>query len=499
MQNSHSMKSSKRASSAASVAVAERSAERTPGKASRPSTARAAAPTLSRLSLLLAVSGPLLSIAPGVMAAPLPSLSLNTDSTYVWPNDGSSRANQSGDWGRADAGALSGNGSQVTFSGNPVDHQTATATLNVGATLSGVGGVAVSSTATNTTTQLTLSGGNTVNGSVNGVDQLALQGHALTTLNGSAGTSAARIGAIAIGDSAGVALNGPVFAGSVRFSVPAELAVNAGLDANTIDFQNQAATIVVANHGALNGQVSSTGGANGTVVFVGSGSTTGSLGTQAAPIGAVTVGRDVRGTVTVTGDVDANAVQINHASSLTVGGNVGGSVAFSGNGTLTAGGNIGGNVSTAAAGTGNLVLNGSGSQTVSGTVGATDGLRSVSAAQTAGSSVEFDGAVTTGTVTTGLGDATFDGALNARTANLANGGSSTFNGAVAARTLNTGAGDATFNGSVNAATANLGSGNDSFAGSYNVGQTNLAAGNATFSGGSAAATNLNFTGNGSAR
>ncbi|SDB92795.1 hypothetical protein [Paraburkholderia lycopersici] len=303
-------------------------------------------------------------------------------------------------------GTVSGNETNVVYSGSPAAPAIAAVTMVQNASLGGQAGVAVSSTATNTDTQLALSGGNTINGSVSGVNEINVGGHTDSSINGSVQS----VGTLTLDTTSHLLLGGSTSVNQVNFDQGATVGVSSSLQASTIDFRNVAGTIDVASGGTLAGTVQSSGGSNGTVVFERGGSASGALGTTAAKLGSVQVGVAGAGTLTMQGGVAAQSLAIENGSTVNVSnGSVTAGTSLAGGATLSvSNGNVAGNVTTTANGTGTLTLGG-GTQTVAGNVGASGAALAAVNAGASGSTTTFTGAVNAVNTNVGAGTASFAG------------------------------------------------------------------------------------------
>ncbi len=375
------------------------------------------------------------------------------------------------------AGGIYIRGANVNFNGSitaPVYFSAAgAANINGGADLNG----SVNFQGYNAT--LTLSDGSDVFGDITTDSSNSNSGIVTfggdSTVNGHIGAANARIRQIDVNgnNSRTVTLAGLTYANLVNINTAGNLVIGSGDDTDgldttgavggRVDFNNTAGTVTLANSGTIRGQIVSTGGSNGAgsplvaneVNFMANGNMIGDIGSSAANrIGSVNVGTNAAGTVNMTGDLYAVALNVRSGSTLNITGNVTAdttlSVTDASDSTLTVtSGDVTGTVATAYGGQGTLtMLGGSGAtantQVVTGDVGGGNALKAVNSGVN-GSTTLFKGDVNALTVTnTGTGTSTFERDVSAVNINV-NGGTSNFVGNVTANTTRIGSGVGNFN------------------------------------------------------
>ena len=176
---------------------------------------------------------------------------------------------------------------------------------------------------------LTLSNGNiagNIDTNIAGTGTLIFGDSDAQSVNGNIGSTAA-LKEIRLNGTGDVTLQGTVAADQINYNTATTLNLGGNLNSasrkGSIDFNNHAGTLNIANGVTGYADVVSTGGTNGTVNFEGSGALTGNIGTSASNrISDVNIGTSVPGTVTMRGNLYATNLNISDVSTLDITGNV---------------------------------------------------------------------------------------------------------------------------------------------------------------------------------
>jgi hypothetical protein len=233
----------------------------------------------------------------------------------------------------AGAGAAGGNGGAATaiFAGGLVA-DTLTVGGNTGATNTGVGGNGGDATATfNAALKSTANGATavTVGGTKVGA---ATAGNGTVNFDTTAGNATTHVANVTFGTAASVVNVGSATNGTVQVT-------------GNFDLANKNATInlgngSVANSAVIQGNIISTGAANGALKVLGTNTqVTGNIGNNAGTgLALIDVGNGVNGKVTITGPVFATVINVGSANANTGEAIFGGAVATTGALTIGAGG-----------------------------------------------------------------------------------------------------------------------------------------------------------------
>ena len=282
---------------------------------------------------------------------------------------------------------------------------------------------------------LTLSRGNlagNIDTNIAGTATLVFGDSAAQSVSGTIGSTAA-LKEIKLNGTGAVTLNGSVKADQINYNTATTLNLNGDLETasrkGSINFNNHAGTLNIANGVTGYADIVSTGGTNGTINFAGGGERTylyGNIGTSASNrISDVNIGTSGSGWITMGGNLYATTLDISSGSTLWIYGNVTAATTLNYNSQITDstlrvfGGDVTGNVASGYNERGLLVLAGGtgangapNTQVVYGTVG--DSVHSLWMVDAG-----YDGMITNFTNTAPIYSLGFD--VSSGTANLSGG------------------------------------------------------------------------------